>query len=323
MPAAETHWSPRLQYSIPFSHADCEAGILWPESLYYRTDGFLGECVHQKPIQKNNWQPFFKSKLQIVYNLCACYFTTYSIYWDDCFCFVFFLPNLFGCRFCIKTALQLSRAPTKLHGAERFEERSATNLLPVPRSLRSQLKERNGLGKSPCWELPEKKGKVFGHFFPTNSSHPTFVFSRFFIGGLVESGMESLYEMNTFRMPAKHEVATTNEALEGSATQNFSRFITRTVILSPKTKREKRSFPFGDRKTILPFGFWASFSSVDSWGVKIIDCTKNFHSPFLLFSRFVGQGGLGISLWSSWLTTIVLIVASVWLLRCAFSQKKW
>lgn len=196
MPAAETHWSPRLQYSIPFSHADCKAGILWPESLYYRTDGFLRECVHQKQIQKNKTDSPFLNQNYKLYIICVLVISNlfHILRWLFC---VFFLPNLFGCRFASKH-FQLSRAPTKLHGAERFEERSATNLLPVPRSLRSQRKERN----ETAWEShrvgnfpPQKKGEVWvGTFFPPNSSHPTFVFSRFFIAGLVESGMESLYE---------------------------------------------------------------------------------------------------------------------------------
>ena len=141
---------------------------------------------------------------------------------------MFFLPNLFGCRFASKH-FQLSRAPTKLHGAERFEERSATNLLPVPRSLRSQRKERN----ETAWEShrvgispPKKRGK-FGWALFSHPTHPTQLL--FFPGFLLLVWWNLAWNlcMNMFIMPVKHEVATTNEALEGYATQNFSRFITR------------------------------------------------------------------------------------------------
>lgn len=87
----------------------------------------------------------------------------------------------------------------------------------------------NGLGKSPCWEIPppKKGGSLGGHFFFPSNFFPTQLL--FFPGFLLLVWWNLAWNlcMNMFIMPVKHEVATTNEALEGYATQNFSRFITR------------------------------------------------------------------------------------------------
>ena len=214
--------------NYPFSHADCKAGILWPESLYYRTERFPFANVFTKNrFKKQNWQSFFKSKLQIVYNLCACYIK--PIPYIEMIVLCVFSTKSFWLPFCIKTfpALQGSNeAPwgRAFWGAVRHESAACATKPQEP----TERKKRNGLGKSPCWDFPppKKGGSLGGHFFP-HPTHPTQLL--FFPGFLLLVWWNLAWNlcMNMFIMPVKHEVATTNEALEGYATQNFSRFITR------------------------------------------------------------------------------------------------
>ena len=89
-------------------------------------------------------------------------------------------------------------------------------------------KETKRLGKVTVLGIspPKKRGK-FGWALFSHPTHPTQLL--FFPGFLLLVWWNLAWNlcMNMFIMPVKHEVATTNEALEGYATQNFSRFITR------------------------------------------------------------------------------------------------
>lgn len=142
--------------------------------------------------KKNNCQSFLDNQNYKLYIICVLVISNlfHILRW----LFSFFSTKSFWLPFCIKTfpALQGSNeAPwgRAFWGAVRHESAACATKPEEP---------TNGLGKSPCWEIPPpKKWVKFGWalFFPIKLfSHPTFVFSRVFIAGLVESGMESLYE---------------------------------------------------------------------------------------------------------------------------------
>ena len=213
MPAAETHWSPHLQYSIP-------AMRIARRVFFGQNRRFPSRmCSPKTDSKKQNWQSFFKSKLQIVYNLCAWYIKLIP-YIE--MIVLFFSTKSFWLPFCIKTfpALQGSNeAPwgRAFWGAVRHESAACATKSQEPTAWESRR-----VGNFP----PPKKGGSFWALF----SHPTHPTQLLFFPGfllLVWWNLAWNLCMNMFIMPVKHEVATTNEALEGYATQNFSRFITR------------------------------------------------------------------------------------------------
>lgn len=173
--------------------------------------------------KKNNCQSFLDNQNYKLYIICVLVISNlfHILRW----LFSFFSTKSFWLPFCIKTfpALQGSNeAPwgRAFWGAVRHESAACATKPEEP---------TNGLGKSPCWEIPPQKNgwSLGGHFFFPSNFFPTQLL--FFPGFLLLVWWNLAWNlcMNMFIMPVKHEVATTNEALEGYATQNFSRFITR------------------------------------------------------------------------------------------------